>query len=352
VAELAVILACIAVNAALSALEAAFISASRADVGAHAHPDDPRLRRLLDLRAMPERTLSAIQIGMTLVSILSAAVGGVGAKESLAPSLQRRFALGTGAAEALAVILVAAPLLFATVVLGELVPKALALRHPERLALDGARWLHLLERAFLPVVGLLTWTTRNIVGVLSPWWLPRAGEGRPAAGAATRPHYALDLLDLARRRARDSMVPWPQTVKAEAAMPASAVADLALASGHTRLPTVEDGVVIGLLHTKELLRFLAAGEQDWRTLLRPAVAVGPDEPLLRVLRLLQDRHSHLAVVTDGEGRPVGVVTLEDILEEVLGDLYDEDDDRAVARLLAARGRLKAAGIEALHGERR
>lgn len=127
-------------------------------------------------------------------------------------------------------------------------------------------------------------------------------------------------------------------------MSPQSVADLALASGHTRRPVIRDGVVVGLLHTKELLTFLAAGEHDWPTLVRSAVTVGPGEPLLSVLRLLQHRRSHLAVVTALDGATVGIVSLEDILEEVVGDLYDEDDDRAVERILAARGKLKGTII--------
>jgi putative hemolysin len=117
------------------------------------------------------------------------------------------------------------------------------------------------------------------------------------------------------------------------------LSDLALASGHTRLPILRNGEISGVLHTKELLTLLAAGERDWRTLVRPPVTVGPEDALLSVLRLLQTRRSHMGIVID-RGGPVGIVTLEDILEEVLGDLYDEDDDRAVERLLAARGKLK------------
>ena len=157
-------------------------------------------------------------------------------------------------------------------------------------------------------------------------------------------HYALNLVDLAQRRVRDAMVPWSQTVKVDALMSPQSIAELALSSGHTRLPVVNEHEVIGLLHTKELLTFLAAGERDWRTLVRPTVSVGLEDPLLRVLRLLQTRRSHLAMVAGLEGAPLGIVTVEDILEEVLGDLYDEDDDQAVARLLAARGKLKAAAI--------
>jgi putative hemolysin len=126
-------------------------------------------------------------------------------------------------------------------------------------------------------------------------------------------------------------------------MPSKSIAALALASGHTRLPVLRDGEVVGLLHTKELLTFLAAGEVDWRALVRPIVSVSPEDPLLSVLRLLQRRRSHLAIVLARDRTPLGVVTLEDILEEVLGDLYDEDDDQAVIQLLAARG--KVSGME-------
>jgi putative hemolysin len=176
--------------------------------------------------------------------------------------------------------------------------------------------------------------------------IPRAPFGVAPEGpwAGTRPHYALDLLDLAQRRVRDAMVPWSQTVTADVSMSPQSLANLALASGHTRLPILRDGDVSGVLHTKELLTFLAAGEHDWRALVRPAVTVGPDDPLLSVLRLLQARRSHMGIVMALDRTPVGIVTLEDILEEVLGDLYDEDDDRAVERLLASRGNLKEAVI--------
>lgn len=339
-----IVLACIMLNAALAALEVAFISASKADIRAQASAEDVRVRQFLRLRETPERTLSAIQVGITLVSILSGAVGGAATQEFLSPFLRHRLDLDPGAANALAIAVVAIPLMLATVVLGELVPKVLALRHAEHIALVGARSLYVLERTFLPIVGLLAWMTKALVARI-----PRGpfGIAREAAlGGNRRRHYALDLLDLAQRRARDAMVPWSQTVKADVSISPQSLADLALASGHTRLPILRDREVIGVLHTKELLTFLAAGERDWRTLVRPAVTVRPDEPLLGVLRLLQARRSHMAIVMRIDGVPLGVVTLEDILEEVLGDLYDEDDDRAVERLLAARGKLKDA---VMHG---
>ena len=338
--ELLVIVACVALNAGLAAVEAAFISVSKAELRAQGRADTPSVKRLLHLRERPERSLSAIQVGITLVGIVSGAVGGARAQEFVSPFLQSLFDLGPGTAKTVAIAIVAVPLMFVTVVLGELVPKAFALRHPEYIALAGARWLVLLERIFLPVVGLLAWATRAVVAVIPRRPFVPTGIEAPAAKVGLQPHYALNLLELAQRRARDAMVPWSAAASADASMTPQAIAEIALASRHTRLPVLQDGEVIGLLHTKELLAFLAAGEVDWRALVRPIVSVGPDDPLLGVLRLLQGRRSHLAIVLSGDRTPLGLVTLEDIFEEVLGDLYDEDDDQAVIQLLAARGKVR------------
>jgi putative hemolysin len=237
--------------------------------------------------------------------------------------------------------IVALGLMMVTVLFGELIPKAFALRHSEVVAIAAGRWLLLLERMLLPVVELLSWATRAAVGMIPS----RPFGAAPTGATPAAPRYALNLVDLAQRRVRDAMMPWNSVTRADAGMSAQEVANIALASGHTRLPVLRETRVIGLLHTKELLNFLAAGEADWQQLVRPIVTVGLDEPLLSVLRLLQRRRSHLAVVTEAGGAPLGVVAVEDILEEVIGDLYDEDDDQAVIHILAARG--KVAGVAGL-----
>src|SRR5688572_10857111 len=229
-AVLLIIPVCIALNAVLAALEVAFVSASKADLRSRAAAGDRRLRQLLALRETPERTLSAIQIGITLVSILSGAAAGAPAQELLGPLLQDRYGFGSAAANAMAIALVSIPVMLATVVIGELVPKVLALRHAEHIALAGVRLLQVLEQVFLPVVGLLTWMTRTLVARI-----PKQPFGVGAGDNAAR-RYALDLLDLAERRVCDAMVRWSETVRADASASPPELTDLALASGHTRLP--------------------------------------------------------------------------------------------------------------------
>ena len=239
-----VVLGCIAVNAALAALEAAFISASRADIDVQTRAGDARARRFLRLRETPERTLSAIQVGITLVSIMSGAAGGVGAQELLSPVLEARFDLTPGVARAVGIVVVAVPVLLATVVVGELVPKTLALRHPAHVALAGARWLHLLERAFLPLVELLAWMTRVVLAVIPRGVMAATPQTVPEADDDGQRQYALDLQSLAHRRVRDAMVPWSQAIVADVAQSSQSAAGLALSSRHTRLPVVEEGRVI------------------------------------------------------------------------------------------------------------
>lgn len=114
----------------------------------------------------------------------------------------------------------------------------------------------------------------------------------------------------------------------------SEVARVALRSGHTRLPVVKGDEVVGMVHTKELLALRASGAEDWGPLVRAIVRLDEATTLLGALRVMQAQRSHLCLVLR-RGRPLGIVTVEDILEEVVGEIYDEDDDGRLSRLLGS-----------------
>lgn len=338
--EIVVILLCIALNALFAAFEMAFVSVSKAELRVLEKRGVHNAQALLDLRKAPERTLSVIQVGITLVAATSAAVGGAGAAETIEPFLAQSFGAGPVAAELLAVLIVVLPLTYLNVVVAELVPKSLALRRPLRIVLPGAKWLLLADRLLSPIVSILEWSTRALLKV----FFRAATVSQPSEESAvdvgelsaTHRQYVLNMAAIEQKQVREFLVPWNQVSFIRNTSDLTEVAALVLGSGHTRLPVVQDSQVIGILHTKEFLVLREAGETSWQPIIRPAVTVHASNSAIGILRILQERRSHMAVVISGTSEPLGIVTIEDILEEVVGDIYDEDDDGRVRKLLASR----------------
>lgn len=353
---LVVVLLCLAVNGWLAAVEMAFITVSKARLRERVRSESTAASRILKLRERPERTLSVIQVGITLVGAIAAAVGGVGATERLSPWIASMFTLSKGTSEATAIVLVVLPITYLSVVAGELVPKAFALRNPLWIALRSARALTELDRVLSPVISALESSTHAVLKLLT-----RAGRARGASSpmpggegqetveldtlsAPTR-DYVLKMIALENRRVRDVALTWEAVVRLDFNLPFDEAERIIIASRHTRLPvTDENGRVLGLLNAKEFHAMRAAGQTDWTSIVRSAPTTTPLDSLLRALRMMQEKRSHLSVVHSPGGQiPVGIVTMEDILEEVIGDVFDEVDDGALRRLLNARTDGRASG---------
>ncbi|RYZ85700.1 MAG: HlyC/CorC family transporter [Proteobacteria bacterium] len=355
--ELLVIAACLATNALLAAYEMAFVSVPQAELKKCADKGSKAAKRLLSLRKDPERTLSIIQVGITMVGAVSAAVSGVGASEQLAPALGAYFGWQPQVAEAVSIGLVVVPLTYLSVVVGELVPKSIALRHPLKLTLLGARSLFIADRIFSPLVTLLEWSTKQILAVV----LPKARKERRAQKAAVErdgelesetnvdvenlpSHHRQAILNLAhleRRTLRDIILPWKEVVTIKHSSSLEEVVPLIFASGHTRIPVMDGANVMGVLHTKEFLALREVGGPNWHSAISPALYMRPNNLILSTLRIMQAKRSHLAVIVNKTNDPMGIVTMEDISEEIWGEIYDEDDDSRVRKIFADRVKRKA-----------
>lgn len=328
---------CLLLNAWLAGTEMAFVTVSRARLREEARKGSRAAARILVLRERPERTLSVIQVGITAVGALAAAVGGAGAQESIQPMLRTTFDLGATEAEVIAVLLVVVPITYVSVVLGELVPKSLALRDPVRVSLRAAPFLHGLGRTLSPLVTIFEWSTHAVLTLLRR--RPSSSKSSTESveldelSQQTR-QYVVNLVGLEHRRIRDVFVPWKSVVFVRAHQPAHEVERAVLTSGHTRLPVVDGNKPVGMINTKEFMALRASGTDDWSTVIRPILLVSESDPLLRTLRKMQTRRSHLGVITSKDA-PVGIVTMEDILEEVIGEVWDEDDDGVLRQLLGS-----------------
>lgn len=339
--EVIVVFICLILNAFLALFEMAFVIVSKPEVKQLAKSGHARAEKLLRLRDNPERTLSVLQIGIVVVGALSAAVGGSGAKETLVPALMQNWQLSEFTAEVLAILLVVLPLTFFTVILGELVPKSIALRYPMKIALAGAKWLSLSEKILNPVIKVLESSTLLVLNVFFPR-LKKFSQVEAESDSVsianlsgTHQQFVVNLVHIETKRMRDILVPWSQVNCVQDTDSLNQVLSVVIKSGHTRLPVVSSGKVIGLLHSKEFLIFVSSGDENWKKIIRPLITIGPSDRILKTLRTMQEMKSHMALVMQSE-EILGVVTLEDIIEEIVGDISDEDEDGKLKKILAAR----------------
>lgn len=338
--EVVVVCICLILNAFFAAYEMAFVSVPRSQLRALAKEGDDAAQTLLSFRENPERILSIIQIGITLVGVIAAAVGGVGAGESIEPYLMETLELSERAAELLSIVMVVLPIAYLSVVVGELVPKSLALRNPLRIVLSGSRVLFVVNRLFSPFISLLEWSTKTILSIFFPRLkkpLPQSHESLEIdTFSPIHRRYILNMAEIERRKIKDVLLPWAQVVFVEKEASLEEVFQTIVSSGHTRLPVKDKGKIVGVLHTKEFIALKESGGTEWASIIRPVLIVRSTDSALGVMRLLQIKRNHMAIVVQSTGERLGIVTMEDILEEVVGDMYDEDDDSQIRKIYTAK----------------
>ncbi len=335
---------CLFLNALFAAYEMAFVSISRPELRSAARKGHQTAQKILALKSNPERTLSVIQIGITVVAAFAAPVGGARPTENLKPVFMQSLGLGQASAEVLSVLIAVAPITYLSVVIGELVPKTLAIRMPLRIVLAGAPVLFFADRILSPIVTILEWSTKRIL-----WLFHKRARFKDTTNQETieldimSPTHRVLMLNLAgieRRLIKDIMIPWPEVNFINTSDSLEHVKQMVLSSGHTRLPVIEKGHILGILHTKEFMAFKETGETSWPGIVRPALRILPTDSALRALTLMQDKRSHMCIVFSPSGNHLGIVTIEDIIEEIVGDIYDEDDDDNLRRILATRTRYR------------
>lgn len=286
--------------------------------------------------------IAATQLGITLASIGLGFVGEPALARLIAPMLEAT-PLSTGlAVHTIALIVAFSLITFLHVVVGELAPKAVALDHPGRVALLCARPLLIFGRIFRPVLWLMNGCGNALVRMLG---VQPAGHGQSVhspeelsllvsesrAAGKIRPYAGRilgNVFRLSRTRVRDVMVPRDEVMAIDRNIDAEELLDLLRETGFTRLP-VYDGELdrmVGILHTKDLFHVYAR-ERVVHLIdaVRPVTFIRSDLPVVDALRQFRRGRRHLAVVRDGEGPVQGVCTLEDILEEIVGEIRDEFD---------------------------
>lgn len=367
--ELVVIGAMIALNGVFAAFEIALASLGLGRLHALAEQRRRGAAAALRMKQDMEASLAVVQLGITLVGAVAAATGGAGAEESLTPLLEQA-GLAPRTAQILGIALIVAPLTAATIVLGELAPKVFALRNQERVCLRLAPLMLGLSYATFPAV----WLLEHSVSWIMDWGRRRAPEtvdspalqellGAAALARLSRVigHREQGIIASASRLATiplgKIMLPAEFIGMLPADLAPAAAVELAHHEMHTRYPVTEHERdpqrIVGYVNFKDLV---AAARQEepprsLRGLLRPLRVLDESLPVAECLERLMRERSHIALVR-GQGRVVGLVTLEDIVEEIVGEIYDEFD-RLPSHLVPFGGGWIAGGfvpLPRLHSE--
>ncbi len=300
-------------------------------------------RAVQEALASLDDAIAAAQLGITFASL---ALGWVG-EPALAHMLEPLFrglprVLGVTLSHAVAVLLAYLLLTYLHVVLGEQAPKALAIRRSEDVALFVTGPLLAFGRAFRPFIRGIAWSSRGIIALLR---LPAPAPEKEVHSVSElrmlieeseqtgiiptdQASYARNVFRLSDRRVRDIMVPRERVVTISLAASEAEVLETARETAHTRMPVWEDDRdnIVGIVNTKDLFHlFSLKGIVILMDAMYPALFVDPDQSLARLLTAFRRSRRQMAVVRDPGGRFLGIVTLEDILEEIVGEIEDEHD---------------------------
>jgi putative hemolysin len=361
--ELILIAVLVLVNGYFAGAEAALIAVRRSVVNELAETKGVPGRALKALKSNPEKFLATVQVGMTLVRTLASVVSGATVVAALAPHIATlRWEFAQHWPTQIAIGIVVLLMAIAELVVGELVPKYLAIARPDRVALLVARPITWLAAIGWPIVAILTWVSRTIIRLLG---VKTSDHSRPVSDQEIRLlavegslhgtiddvereliHQALDFSDTT---ARQVMTPRPDVAGIAISAGVDEVLQAIREEGYSRFPVYEETLdrIKGAMYTKDVIHLLSEDSPIiLRDLVRPVLFVPDSMPISKVLEQFQKQHRHMAVVLDEFGGTAGLITLEDVLEEIVGDIRDEydADEQAEFRLLADGTAMVAGGM--------
>jgi CBS domain containing-hemolysin-like protein len=342
---LAAVVLLILVNGFFVAAEFAIVRSRRSRMEDLANQGSKRAARALDQMEHIDEYVAACQVGITLASI---GIGFLG-EPAIASLLEPLFGdfFSHGVATALAVIIAYALITYSHVLAGEQAPKMMGIARAESVLLWISGPLAVFRKAFSPLIVATNSPARFFVNRVLGWEISSEAEAatseelqvlisHSAVGGDLDPGEAVMLrgvFHLHEQEAREIMTPIPAVVTVDSSAAVAEALRLSYSSGHNRLVVVDDGNqdrVRGIVHALRLSRLLMEDGPDApiEPVIREALIVPETKPLDDLLTELQRQRSSMGVVVDEYGRTVGVVTIEDILEEVVGEIEDETDPLA------------------------
>ncbi|MFN0159033.1 MAG: hemolysin family protein, partial [Bacteroidota bacterium] len=304
---------------------------------------DRRASTILSFQSNPERFLATVHVGVVFSLTLASGLGGIIALQYLVPGLEASEVLWVReGANWISLATVVISVGFLVVVFGELVPKSIALRYAESFALRAAAPIQVFATAFRLPVKVLTFASNMFLAPLkdrTSFTESRISEEEfklmleegTKTGVIDKTEHELikSIFEFTDTTAKEVMIPRPDVVALNIDLPREDLVKIVLEEGYSRMPVYKGTIdnIIGVVYTKDLLGLL-----EFRNLIviqdiiRPAYFIPETKKISQLMRELQQRKLHMAVVIDEFGGTEGLVTMEDILEEIVGEIHDEYDE--------------------------
>lgn len=334
----------IALNAFFAATEIAVISLNEKKVRALADDGNKKAIKMLKIIEEPTKFLSTIQIGITLAGFLGSAFAADNFAERLSNSIVTTFHLSADKAKIIntvAVVVITIVLSYFTLIFGELVPKRIAMKNKEKLANSVCGIISFLTNILKPIIWFLTISTNAVLRLVG---IDPHEKEEPVseedivlmldAGAdeGSLDHddieYIKNVFKLDKLTAEDVMTPRKSVISLTEDATDDEILKIIKDENYSRIPILEDDndSVVGILHTCDYL--LKRNDKDFslKSILMPAVFVPESVSLDVLFKDMQTDHNHMAVVVNEYGETSGIVTMEDILEEIVGEIWDERDE--------------------------
>jgi len=334
--DLLIVLGFLVLNGLFAGTEIAILSVRKTRLREYIRRRDRRALAVKKLRDHPERFLAAVQVCITTAGTAAAAFGGARLEHTLAAEL-KEVGLGHGAALFLVIVMI----VFLELIVGELVPKSLALRYSDRYSFVTARPMVAMAQLLRPIVWLLTVTSNLVLRFfgdkttftearLSRDELQQLVEEAAKTGSVDprASEIASRALGFGEVTVAEVMVPRTRVVALRRGAPPEEVQRVILEEGHSRMPIYDGSIdnIVGYVVARDVLALAwEKGLVVLEDILRPPHKVPETTRALDLLREMQRRRIQMAVVVDEQGGVSGLVTTEDLIEELVGDIMSEDD---------------------------
>ncbi len=340
--EIILIFIFILINGFFAGSEIAVVTSRKTRIEMLLHKGDKKAELLMSLKKNPDRFLATVQIGVTIVSACASAIGGATAYKTIRPlvaSIPIKYV--SASSEVIAISLVVVIISYVSLILGELVPKSIALMNPEKIGLFAAKPIFLFSRISSTFVSFLTMSTNF---VLKPFGrkaftqrayvseeeiklLVKEGKDRGIFEPDEQEliHSVFEFTDIS---VREVMVPAGQAETIDLDAPLDKVLYIISEGRYSRYPVYnrELNNIKGILYAKDILRLLAQNREiHIRKLLRTPLYVPETMKISYLLKEMQKKRIHMAIVVNEHGMVTGIVTIEDLIEEIVGEIRDEYD---------------------------